>query len=210
MSLLKKGMLLAVVTDAPAREAWLRLCGLGFHHLFHVGVTFDDDGTMHTERASREVILSAGAYCSPQLLMLSGVGAPEELAKFQIDVVHPLPGVGKNLQEHFDAAVLVRSKDHGGISITAKGGMQMTVEGVKYYGAHLGKLRSSVTEAGSAISHSSRLRTVSRVGLSSAARVRSRSSLRRSWYSAARAGEGSAMARPAAVFRITLPTRPGR
>ena len=44
MSLLKKGMLLAVVTDAPAREAWLRLCGLGFHHLFHAVVTFDDTG----------------------------------------------------------------------------------------------------------------------------------------------------------------------
>jgi HAD superfamily hydrolase (TIGR02253 family) len=44
MSLLKSGLLLGVVTDAPARAAWLRLCGLGFHHIFHAVVTFDDTG----------------------------------------------------------------------------------------------------------------------------------------------------------------------
>jgi putative hydrolase of the HAD superfamily len=44
MSLLKSGLLLGVVTDAPARAAWLRLCGLGFHHFFHAVVTFDDTG----------------------------------------------------------------------------------------------------------------------------------------------------------------------
>lgn len=44
MSLLKKGVLLGVVTDAPAREAWLRLCYLSFHHIFHAVVTFDDTG----------------------------------------------------------------------------------------------------------------------------------------------------------------------
>ncbi len=113
-----------------------------------VGVTYDHDGEHTTIRAHREVILSAGAYCSPQLLMLSGVGDPDELHAHRIDVVHALPGVGKNLQEHFDAAVLVKSKDHGGITISAQGAAQMGVAGVKYYGAHLGKLRSSVTEAG--------------------------------------------------------------
>jgi len=44
MTLLKNGLLLGVVTDAPARAAWLRLCGLGFHHIFHAVVTFDDTG----------------------------------------------------------------------------------------------------------------------------------------------------------------------
>ncbi len=44
MTLLKQGLLLGVVTDAPARAAWLRLCGLGFHHIFHAVVTFDDTG----------------------------------------------------------------------------------------------------------------------------------------------------------------------
>jgi len=44
MELLKRGMLLAVVSDAPAREAWLRLCYLNFHHIFHAVVTFEDTG----------------------------------------------------------------------------------------------------------------------------------------------------------------------
>jgi len=44
MELLKRGMLLAVVSDAPGREAWLRLCYLNFHHIFHAVVTFEDTG----------------------------------------------------------------------------------------------------------------------------------------------------------------------
>jgi putative hydrolase of the HAD superfamily len=44
MELLKRGLLLAVVSDAPGREAWLRLCYLNFHHIFHGVVTFDDTG----------------------------------------------------------------------------------------------------------------------------------------------------------------------
>jgi putative hydrolase of the HAD superfamily len=44
MELLKRGIHLAVVSDAPAREAWLRLCYLNFHHIFHVVVTFEDTG----------------------------------------------------------------------------------------------------------------------------------------------------------------------
>jgi choline dehydrogenase-like flavoprotein len=51
-------------------------------------------------RAGREVILSAGAIASPQLLLLSGVGAPDELAAAGIAVRHELPGVGRNLQDH--------------------------------------------------------------------------------------------------------------
>ncbi len=44
MELLKQGILLGVVSDAPAREAWLRLCYLNFHHIFHSVVTFEDTG----------------------------------------------------------------------------------------------------------------------------------------------------------------------
>jgi choline dehydrogenase len=50
---------------------------------------------------SREVILSAGAIQSPQILMLSGIGDPTELKRVGIDVLMALPGVGKNLQDHF-------------------------------------------------------------------------------------------------------------
>jgi choline dehydrogenase len=51
-------------------------------------------------RAEREVILAAGAIGSPQLLLLSGVGPAEQLRSVGIDVVHDLPGVGENLQDH--------------------------------------------------------------------------------------------------------------
>jgi len=51
-------------------------------------------------RAGSEVILSAGTYHSPQLLMLSGIGRPDELAPLQISPVAELPGVGLNLHDH--------------------------------------------------------------------------------------------------------------
>jgi choline dehydrogenase len=51
-------------------------------------------------RAEREVLLSAGAICSPQLLLLSGIGAAAELEQAGVQVRHDLPGVGRNLQDH--------------------------------------------------------------------------------------------------------------
>jgi choline dehydrogenase len=113
-----------------------------------VGVTVDHKGRRNSVKAKREVIVSAGAINSPQLLMLSGVGHPHELKALGINVVHPLPGVGKNLQEHPDAAVLTTSHFHGGVQLSLLGVLQMVGEGIEYYGAHVGKLRSSFTEAG--------------------------------------------------------------
>jgi choline dehydrogenase len=55
--------------------------------------------------ATREVILAGGVYNSPQLLKLSGVGPAEELAKFNIPLVANLPGVGTNLQDHYEISV---------------------------------------------------------------------------------------------------------
>ena len=54
-------------------------------------------------KAKREVILSAGALASPHLLMLSGIGPVDELNTHNIDVVHELAGVGKNMQDHLQA-----------------------------------------------------------------------------------------------------------
>jgi choline dehydrogenase-like flavoprotein len=64
-----------------------------------VGVEIARDGTVETIRAEREVIVAAGAYNSPQLLMLSGIGPAAELALFQIPVLADLP-VGSGLQDH--------------------------------------------------------------------------------------------------------------
>jgi choline dehydrogenase len=66
-----------------------------------VGVEFFT-GSSNTliARANREVILSAGAFESPKLLLLSGVGDKEELRKHKLETIKELPGVGKNLQDH--------------------------------------------------------------------------------------------------------------
>lgn len=62
-------------------------------------------GTPGSVTASREVIISGGTYNSPQLLKLSGVGPAAELQKFNIPVVVDLPGVGTNLQDHYETNV---------------------------------------------------------------------------------------------------------
>jgi choline dehydrogenase len=70
----------------------------------------DGTSTEFTRReafASREVIVCAGAFNTPQLLKLSGVGPAEELKKFDIDVVVDLPGVGENLQDRYEVGVVV-------------------------------------------------------------------------------------------------------
>jgi len=65
-----------------------------------VGVEYLKDGQVHLARAQKEVILCAGAYGSPQLLMLSGVGPAAEMSKHGIKPLVDLPGVGQNLIEH--------------------------------------------------------------------------------------------------------------
>jgi choline dehydrogenase-like flavoprotein len=66
------------------------------------GVEYEAGGTLRTARARREVIVSGGAFGSPQLLMLSGIGDGEELKAHGIETRCHLPGVGKNLQDHID------------------------------------------------------------------------------------------------------------
>jgi len=70
-----------------------------------VGVVYDEGGGQATARAEREVILAGGAINSPQLLLLSGVGPADELSALGIPVVHDLPGVGWNLQDHIEIYV---------------------------------------------------------------------------------------------------------
>ncbi|WP_439888882.1 GMC family oxidoreductase [Pseudomonas sp. MBLB4123] len=71
-----------------------------------VGVRYRQNGQSLTVRARREVILSAGALQSPQLLQLSGVGPAELLAQFGIAPVQVLPGVGENLQDHLQIRLI--------------------------------------------------------------------------------------------------------
>jgi choline dehydrogenase len=70
----------------------------------------DAAGELRTIHASREVILAGGAFNSPQLLMLSGIGPPETLERHGIQVRVALPGVGRNLQDRYEIGVMNRMK----------------------------------------------------------------------------------------------------
>lgn len=71
-----------------------------------VGVRYMQNGRLHTLLARREVLLSAGALQSPQLLQLSGVGPAPLLRSLGVNVVHALPGVGENLQDHLQVRLI--------------------------------------------------------------------------------------------------------
>ncbi|HQS68187.1 MAG: choline dehydrogenase [Novosphingobium sp. 28-62-57] len=93
---------LTVLTQAQSRR-------VVFDGTRATGVVFRKDGADTLATAAREVILSAGAINTPQLLMLSGVGPAAHLAEHGIALVHDLPGVGQGLQDHLAAHVKYRS-----------------------------------------------------------------------------------------------------
>lgn len=81
-----------------------------------VGVDYLHDGKVERAHANREIILSAGTYGSPHLLMLSGIGPADHLRSAGIDVVQDLPGVGENLQEHPNVLNIYRTNDKVGLT----------------------------------------------------------------------------------------------
>ena len=95
---------LTVITGAHARR-------ILFEGQTAIGVEFQQGHAIRRVHARREVLLCGGAFNSPQLLMLSGVGPREELARHQISPVHILPGVGHNLQDHLDCVVSYTTRD---------------------------------------------------------------------------------------------------
>ncbi|ABS64212.1 choline dehydrogenase [Parvibaculum lavamentivorans DS-1] len=70
-----------------------------------VGVEYRRRGKLHRVKARREVIVSASSFNSPKLLMLSGIGPAAHLKEHGIPVIHDLPGVGDNLQDHLEVWV---------------------------------------------------------------------------------------------------------
>ncbi|WP_017429343.1 MULTISPECIES: choline dehydrogenase [Gammaproteobacteria] len=75
-----------------------------------VGVSYSRKGEQQEVRVRREVLLCGGAIASPQILLRSGVGNPEHLKEFDIPVVHELPGVGENLQDHLEMYIQYECK----------------------------------------------------------------------------------------------------
>jgi choline dehydrogenase-like flavoprotein len=85
------------------------------------GVRYHRNGRDETAEARREVILCGGAFGSPQLLLLSGVGPADELRQHGIGVFYELPGVGKNLQDHLDYITSYSSKHTDLFGLTVGG-----------------------------------------------------------------------------------------
>jgi len=95
------------------------------------GVEYRQGGETKRVKASREVIVAAGSLQSPQLLQLSGIGPAALLQRFGVPVVHDLPGVGENLQDHLQLRVIFKctkpitsNDDLASIWRTAKIGLQ--------------------------------------------------------------------------------------
>ena len=76
-----------------------------------VGVAFDQKGEDRILTAAREVIVSSGTINSPHLLQISGIGPAEHLQSIGVDVVHDLPGVGRNLRDHYATRLSYRVRD---------------------------------------------------------------------------------------------------
>lgn len=96
------------------------------------GVEIQHKGKRQIIDAKREVILSAGAFGSPQILLLSGIGPREELVQHKIDVVHELPGVGQNLQDHLDYILAYHSKRDDVVGLGPKGLAQLAGAGLRW------------------------------------------------------------------------------
>jgi choline dehydrogenase-like flavoprotein len=113
-----------------------------------VGVEYTQGGVTKKIMARREVILSAGAFQSPQLLLLSGIGDADELKKHGIPVVHHLPGVGKNLQDHPDFVFCYKSKSLDTFGISLPGTVRLFREMARYKNERRGMITSNFAEGG--------------------------------------------------------------
>lgn len=117
------------------------------------GVCYKVKGHSYNIFAKKEVLLSAGAFNSPQLLMLSGIGPKAELAKHDITLVHELTGVGQNLQDHPDTVVVTHHKRHDLLALRPKAAWWLFKQALKYFPLsskhkRAGILTSVVAESG--------------------------------------------------------------
>ena len=115
-----------------------------------VGVTYLKSGRVQEARASREVILSAGAFCTPQLLMLSGIGPADHLKALGIAIVHERPGVGSNLQDHLELYIQQECKEPVSLQYALRPASMARI-GLQWLLTHTGEGASNQFEAGAFI-----------------------------------------------------------
>jgi choline dehydrogenase len=111
-----------------------------------VGVSYSRRGESIDARANAEVILCGGSVASPQLLMLSGVGAGADLQSMQIPVVQDLPGVGKNLQDHLYIHYLAETTRPWSLNRQIRG-LGVIPHALQYFLTHKGVLTMAASQA---------------------------------------------------------------
>ena len=117
-----------------------------------VGVEYVKDGQTQSARCAGEVILAAGAFGSPQILQLSGIGDPDHLGSIGVNTVMANPNVGKHMQDHVVVGVLHHST-MGGTLDDAENVLELT----RWLAFRRGRLTSNVAEAGAFVRSSSEL-----------------------------------------------------
>jgi len=113
-----------------------------------VGVRYLENGRYAEALARKEVIVSAGAIGSPQLLLLSGVGPRAQIEKQGIQPVHELPGVGENLQDHLDIHVTWEEKTRFAVTLHWSSLWRTLKSVFQYLFGHRGELTSNLAQAG--------------------------------------------------------------
>ncbi|MFC3613725.1 GMC family oxidoreductase [Lutimaribacter marinistellae] len=132
---------LTILTKCPVQKVLFdgkRATGLLVRH----------QGKEQEIRARAEVILSGGAFGSPQMLLLSGVGPRDELAAHGIEVTHELPGVGQNLQDHLDYIISYHSKRRDVVGLTPGGLRDLARDGMRWRREGTGPFASPFAEGG--------------------------------------------------------------
>lgn len=125
-----------------------------------VRYTTSKNGATLEIHAQKEVIVSAGSIHSPQLLMLSGIGDANDLASAHIPILQHLPGVGKNLQDHFSVAPIWYAKQRNGLQgLDLKGLADGFMGFFKWKKHRTGVLTSNFAESGAFICSDDTLKT---------------------------------------------------
>lgn len=124
-----------------------------------VGVTYRSAGIPRTARARKEILVSGGAFNSPQLLQLSGVGPADLLRQHGIDVVLDAPGVGHDLQDHMQVRVVMRCSQAVTLNDIVNNPFRKVLTGLRYAAFRTGPLTIAAGTSGAFVRTNPRLAT---------------------------------------------------
>ena len=113
-----------------------------------IGVEIKNNNKTEVYYCNKEIILSAGSINSPKILQLSGVGDPKLLKQNNIEVIHELPGVGQNLQDHLEIYIQHKSKTKDTLYNLSTNYFKQAIEGMKWFLLKQGMLTYSHLELG--------------------------------------------------------------